>query len=276
MAASLRMAGARAPSASARLSDTEFLRRIGGRVRAEREARGLTRRALASASDVSERYLALLESGAGNASVLILRRVASALSVAIEALLLADGVASRSSAQRRRVALIGLRGAGKTTLGALLARKLGVSLIEMSREIRRDTGLPVSEVMALYGPAGYRRIERTTLERLLRDVERGVLVAGGGIVTDDATFDLLLSTFHTIWLRARPEEHMARVLAQGDFRPMAGHREAMEDLKRILAAREPMYRRAHAIVDTSGDTPEQSLRKLASAIAVQTQDERSE
>jgi XRE family aerobic/anaerobic benzoate catabolism transcriptional regulator len=169
--------------------------------------------------------------------------------------------------RRRRIALIGLRGAGKTTLGTLLAAELKVPLVDLDHEVARETGLPIGEVMALYGQAGFRRLERKVLDRVLRDNERAVIVAGGGIVAEEEGFKTLLASCYTVWIRAGPEEHMARVLAQGDFRPMAGNDDALEDLKRILAAREPLYRAADAIVVTSGEAPAESLARLRAAIA---------
>jgi XRE family aerobic/anaerobic benzoate catabolism transcriptional regulator len=170
-------------------------------------------------------------------------------------------------ARRKRIALIGLRGAGKSTLGAMLAKELGVPLVELNREVVRETGLPVSEVIALYGLPAYRRIELRVLERVAREQERAIIVAGGGIVTEDDAFDLLRAHCYTVWLKAKPEEHMARVLAQGDFRPMAGNDEAMDDLRRILASREALYGKADAVIDTSGETAEQSLTKLLDAVS---------
>jgi XRE family aerobic/anaerobic benzoate catabolism transcriptional regulator len=172
------------------------------------------------------------------------------------------GTGGSNSARSSRIALIGLRGAGKSTLAAMLAEALHVPLVELNREVARESGLPVAEVIALYGAVAYRRIERRVFERLARERKRAVIVAGGGIVHDEQAFDLLLANCHTIWIKARPEEHMARVLAQGDFRPMAGNDEAMDDLTRMLDAREPMYRRADDVVDTSGETPQQSFAKL--------------
>ena len=277
--------------------DTRFLVELGGRVRDLRERRGMSRKVLARASQVSERYLAQLETGNGNISVMLLRRVASALGVTVGEVLVPeanDSVERRlirrflerlplhrleevifrlmrdfgheEASRRKRIALIGLRGAGKSTLGAMLAGELELPLIELNREVARETGLPVSEVIALYGLPAYRRIERRVLERVTREHERAVIVAGGGIVADDEAVNLLLSNCYTIWLRALPEEHMARVLAQGDLRPMAGNDEAMEDLKRILAAREAMYGKADAVIDTSGDTPGESFAKLRDAV----------
>lgn len=277
--------------------DAAFLGEVGRRVRTLREQRGMTRKALAKESDVSERYLGQLEAGEGNASILLLRRIASALNVSIGELLLPE---DRNAVERRlitrflerlpahrmedvifrlmrdygheealrkkRIALIGLRGAGKSTLGNLLAKQLAVPCVEVNEAIRRHTGLPVSEVISLYGQGGYRRIERQVLERVIGDYDRAVLVVGGGIVSEEETFNLLLANCYTVWLKASPEEHMARVLSQGDFRPMAGNEEAMEDLKRILAAREPLYRKADAVVDTAGESPEESLQKLVNIV----------
>lgn len=249
-------------------TDARFLLTLGRRVRELRERRGMSRKLLARDSRVSERYLGHLESGAGNISVLLLRRVAAALRVAPGDLLRADEHDSIEERliRRKRVALIGLRGAGKSTLGAMLASELQVPFVELNREVARETGLPVGEVIALYGQAGYRRIERKALERVVAANERAVIVAGGGVVAEEEAFGLLLAKCYTVWLRAQPEEHMARVLAQGDTRPMAGNADAMDDLRRILAAREPLYRKADAVVETSGETPEASLAKLRAAV----------
>jgi len=277
--------------------DTLFLADLGSRVRELRERRGMSRKLLARESQVSERYLAHIESGSGNISVMLLRRVAAALGVTVSEVLIPqtqDSVERRlirrflerlplhrleevifrlmrdfgheEAARRKRIAIIGLRGAGKSTLGALLANELKVPLIELNREVARETGLPVSEVIALYGLPAYRRIERRVLERVTREQERAVIVAGGGIVTEEEAFNLLLANCYTVWLKARPEEHMARVMAQGDLRPMAGNDEAMDDLKRILAAREALYGKADAVIDTSGETPAASLAKLRDAV----------
>ena len=164
--------------------------------------------------------------------------------------------------RRKRIALIGLRGAGKSTLGSRLASEMGVPFIELDREIERETGMPARELFALYGQAGYRRIEHRTLERLCREQDKGVISVGGGAVSQPETYDLLLSNCLTVWIKAQPEEHMARVLAQGDLRPMAGNDEAMEDLKRILQARESLYAKADTVVDTSGETVDESFMKL--------------
>ena len=280
------------------LDDNQFLFDLGKRVRALRDHRGMSRKLLARESKVSERYLGQLETGDGNISIMLLRRVAAALSVGLTELLIPEARDSVEQAlirrfltslpghrleevivrlqrdfgqdeatRRNRIALVGLRGAGKSTLGALLATALKVPLIELNREVARETGLPVGEIIALYGQSGYRRIERRVFERVVAEHDRVVIVAGGGIVADDEAFNLLLANCYTVWLRAQPEEHMARVLAQGDLRPMAGNEEAMDDLKRILEAREPAYRKADAVVDTSGESPAASLRKLCDAVA---------
>ena len=180
---------------------------------------------------------------------------------------LIDELGEPDHSTSQRVALIGLRGAGKSTLGSALAELLGVPFIELNREVERETGMPAAEVFDLYGQAGYRRIEHRCLERVLAEHERAVLSLGGGVVSEGDTFDLLLRSCRTVWLRASPEEHMGRVLAQGDLRPMAGHQDAMEDLKRILAAREPMYRKADAVVDTSGQSPAESLQALRRVVS---------
>ena len=289
------------PATELSSDDANFLSALGRRVRALRDQNGMSRKLLAQQSKVSERYLGLLEAGDGNISVMLLRRIAAALSVSLPDLLTPEqpGAALRrrigrfleqlpvqqldamidrltsefgqdQRARRQRIALIGLRGAGKSTLGAMLAKALSAPLIELNREVARETGLPVGEVMALYGQSGYRRIERKVFERVIVENDRAIVVAGGGVVADDEAFNLLLANCYTVWLKAQPEEHMSRVLAQGDLRPMAGNAgndEAMQDLKRILDAREASYRRADAIVDTSGETPEASFARLRDAIA---------
>jgi XRE family aerobic/anaerobic benzoate catabolism transcriptional regulator len=276
--------------------DIKLLTEIGRQVRQARERRGLTRKALSQEAQVSERYLAQLEAGEANASVLLLRNVATALEMRITELLgdretsaeqrlirrfldelpahrledvifkLMRDFGPEESARRRRIALVGLRGAGKSTLGAALAKELGVGFVELDHEIEREAGISLSEIFMLYGQAGYRRIERRCLEAILQSKDPVVLTVGGGIVSELDTYNLLLTHCFTVWLRAQPEEHMARVMAQGDFRPMQGSAEAMEDLRRILEAREPLYRKTDVTVDTAGETAEQSLRKLRRAI----------
>jgi XRE family aerobic/anaerobic benzoate catabolism transcriptional regulator len=257
------------------------------RVRAIRARRGLTRKALAEGAGISERHLANLESGSGNASILILQQVATALQCPLAALLgdvsttspewllirnLLDGRgeadlrrarlrvaelfgASRGASDRMcRIALVGLRGAGKSTLGRMLAEDLGRPFVELNREIARIAGCSVAEIHALYGANAYRRYERQALEQTLDTLPEAVIATPGGIVSEAATFGLLIGRCFTVWLRATPEEHMGRVVAQGDTRPMAGHREAMDDLKRILAGRTDFYAKADLAVETSGRT----------------------
>ncbi len=291
------LASPRADELSA--EDAHFLAAFGKRVRALRERRGMTRKLLAREADVSERYLGQLESGDGNVSIILLRRIAFALNVTLGEVLTPEqeGAAEQrlirrflaqlpahrledvifrltrefgheEAVRRQHLALIGLRGAGKTTLGGMLARDLRVPFIELDQEIAQETGLPLSELFTLYGQSGYRRIERRCLERGLKEHARAIIAVGGGVVSEEETFTLLLAQCHTVWLKAKPEEHMARVLAQGDLRPMAGNAEAMEDLKRILAAREPFYRKADSVVDTSGRTLEESFAALRQLVRV--------
>lgn len=280
--------------------ELKLLAEIGRQVRQARERRGMTRKTLSQEAQVSERYLAQLEAGEANASVLLLRNVALALDMRLTELL-GDREASaeqrlirrfleqmpahrledvifrlmrdfgpEESTRRRRIALVGLRGAGKTTLGSALARELGVTFIELDHEIEREAGISLSEIFMLYGQAGYRRIERRCLEAILERKDPVVLTVGGGIVSEIETYNLLLRNCFTVWLRARPEEHMQRVMAQGDFRPMQGSAEAMEDLRRILDAREPLYRKADVTIDTAGESLEQSLVKLRRAVDAAT------
>jgi len=277
--------------------EAEFLTTLGKRVRELRDQRGMARKILARDADVSERYLALLETGAGNVSIVLLRRIAAALGVSLTELLSDAGrsaehrlihrflerlpqhrleevafrlmrdFGSQEAARKQRVALIGLRGAGKSTLGAALAEELRLRFIELDREIEHEAGMALSEVFMLYGQSGYRRIERRCLEKTIEAHARAVISVGGGIVSEPETYELLLSNCFTVWLKATPEEHMARVLAQGDLRPMADSEQAMEDLRRILEARAPLYRKADALVDTSGQTEVSSLAALRQAVA---------
>ncbi len=279
-------------------ADADFLLAMGHQVREARERQGMARKALSQSAGVSERYLAQLEAGEGNASILLLRSVARALGVQLTGLIepSANSVEQRlirrfldrlpehrledvvfrlmrefgheEAARKKRIALIGLRGAGKTTLGASLATDRRVPFVELDREIEREAGISLSEVFLLYGQAGYRRIERRCLARTLETHPEMVMTVGGGIVSEPETFNLLLQNCLTVWVKAAPDEHMARVVAQGDLRPMQGHAEAMEDLTKILEAREPLYRKADATLDTTGERPEQSLRKLREAVSV--------
>ncbi len=243
---------------STQSGDEAFLAALGERVRAWRERHRITRRALAQSSGVSERYLAQLESGQGNMSILLLRQLAKAMQVPVE-----DLVREHPSAPRRdRIALVGLRGAGKSTLGAKLAAELGVPFIELDREIEREAGATLSELFGMYGQDGYRRFERRALERVLSGNERCVIATGGSLVTAPETYERVLSSCFTIWLKAAPEEHMSRVIAQGDLRPMHGHAAAMDDLKQLLIERTHLYSQADVEVDTAGRTIRQSLAEL--------------
>jgi len=257
----------------------------------------MTRKQVSQKADVSERHLAQLESGEGNISVVLLQRIATALRVPmanlfapqaeqaaekkmIQTLLerlpehrLEDAVSrlmrdfgNEEKMRRRRVALIGLRGAGKSTLGSMLAKEMAYRFVELDSEIEKDTGMPLGEIFSLYGQSGFRAIERRTLERVLKENERVVLSVGGGVVSEKETFDFLLSHCYAVWIKAQPEEHMSRVMAQGDFRPMAANNQAMEDLRRILEARDPLYRKADLILDTSGTSAEESFAKLEVAL----------
>ena len=277
---------------------TALLRRLGERVRRARAQRGISRKALATDSGVSERYLAQLESGQGNISVLLLQQIATALNVPIAELVSEEAAApaelalivqflkrltpqalskvrsqllhehGRASAERmRHIALIGLRGAGKSSLGKRLADELDCAFVELDAEIEREAGTSLAEIFLLYGQAGYRRYERRCLERILQAHPRCVIAAGGSIVADAANYDLLLSSCFTVWLKALPEEHMARVVAQGDMRPMAGNVEAMDDLRRILEGRNALYAQADVTIDTAGRSIDQSFSALAAAIA---------
>jgi len=270
---------------------------VGARVRELRNQRGMTRKMVAQEADVSERHLAQLESGEGNISIVLLRRIAGALNVFLAELFVArveepvekqtirrvlDGlpadsleeVASRllrefgrnEALRRSRVALIGLRGAGKSTLGSRLALENNVPFVELDREIESDTGMPLAEIFSLYGQSGYRAIEKRTLQRVLRESECAVVSVSGGVVSEKETYDYLLSNCFTVWIKAQPDEHMSRVIAQGDFRAMAGSNQAMEDLRRILEAREPLYRKADLTLDTSGCSVEQSFSQLKTAV----------
>jgi XRE family aerobic/anaerobic benzoate catabolism transcriptional regulator len=275
-----------------------YLRLLGDRIRDARARRGMTRRILARDSKVSERYLAQLESGQGNISIVLLRQIAYAMGLPLADLvreepdrpieltlliqtlsrlqpqelsqarkLLTDTFGTVvESARRQRIALIGLRGAGKSTLGERLAKAKGVPFIELDREVERESGTTLAEVFDLYGQSAYRRYERRALENAIERHHRAVIATGGSIVTEPGTFDLLLSACFTVWLTAAPEEHMSRVVAQGDYRPMAENDEAMDDLRRILASRSALYAKADATVDTVGKTVDECLRELEAAV----------
>jgi XRE family aerobic/anaerobic benzoate catabolism transcriptional regulator len=242
--------------------EAAFLTRLGERVRAWRTASGTTRKALAEASGVSERYLAQLEAGRGNISVLLLRKVARATGVRMEHLLRDDEAAPRSE----RIALIGLRGAGKSTVGQKLAQSLGIPFVELDREVEREAGAKLGEVFAMYGQDAFRRFEQRALERVLNQNERAVIATGGSLVTEAATYRQLLECCTCVWLKASPEEHMARVIAQGDMRPFKGRSAPLDELRKLLADRDRLYARADLIVDTSGKTVRQSLEEIRRAI----------
>ncbi len=280
-------------------SRNPLLAALGDRVRTLRAQRGLTRKAVAAAADVSERHLANLEYGTGNASILVLQQVAGALQCSLaellgdfttrspEWLLIRDVLEHRTEdelrrarialhglfnagasdpARHRRIALVGLRGAGKSTLGPLLARELGLPFIELSRAIEVLAGCSVREIHDLCGTAAYRRYERRALDDAVQAHGAVVIATPGGIVSDPATFNELLAHCTTVWLQASPEEHMGRVVAQGDTRPMAASREAMDDLRRILDGRAAFYSKADLTVDTSGHTPQESLVQLCTGV----------
>jgi XRE family aerobic/anaerobic benzoate catabolism transcriptional regulator len=240
-----------------------YLSRLGERVRAWRIESGTTRKALAAASAVSERYLAQLEAGQGNISVLLLRRVARAMGVAVESLVKEDVAAP----QRERIALIGLRGAGKSTLGAKLAQLLHMPFVELDREVEQEAGAKLGEVFAMYGQDAFRRFERRALERVLGQHERAVIATGGSLVTDPANFELLLERCFCVWLKASPEDHMARVIAQGDMRPFKGRSAALDEIRKLLAERDALYARAAAAVETTGKTVKQTLQELRKALS---------
>src|SRR3989442_14635778 len=227
-----------------------YLSRLGERVRAWRTEHGMTRKALSLACGVSERYLAQLESGRGNISVLLLRKVARAMGVAVEHLVREEESAARSG----RIALIGLRGAGKSTLGGRLAHGLKLPFVELDREVEKEAGAQLGEVFAMYGQDAFRRFERRALERVLGEHPQAVIATGGSLVTDPGTYELLLERCRCIWLKAAPQEHMNRVIAQGDTRPFKGRSAALDEIRKLLDDRDRLYCRANAVLATSGKT----------------------
>ena len=291
------MKTARAKPAPGR--DTEvYLRRLGERVRVLRNQRGMTRKALAQHARVSERYLAQLEAGLGNCSIVLLRRIARAIGLpvtqlvhegaepALDLVLLSQFLErlppemlvearklvtehfSSPAEARRRIALLGLRGGGKSTLGRLLADSLGLPFIELDREIERRSGTTLSEIFDMFGQETFRRAEREALDEVLRQHQHFVVATSGSIVTEPGTLELLLSSCLTVWVRAEPEEHMKRVITQGDMRPMANSARAMGDLISILKSREPLYAKAEVVLSTTGKTPEQNLAELLRVITI--------
>lgn len=290
------------PVSDLRPAPTNTLGDLGARVRAWRARRGMTRKQLAADSGLSERFLADVEGAKGNASVNSLEAIARALNISLlelmqdaprpalarvqsllarlddtqldqaHALLASHYGLANAAGRDQRIALIGLRGAGKSTLGAQLAELRGVPFVELDREIEREAGTSMNEILLLHGQAGYRRYERRAMFRIAQDHADGVVMTtGGSIVSERETFDLLQSHFYCVWLKANPEEHMARVVAQGDMRPFDATRgattEAMDDLRRILASREPLYARADAVVDTAARSQKQSLKDLERVVA---------
>jgi XRE family aerobic/anaerobic benzoate catabolism transcriptional regulator len=274
-----------------------FVAEVGQLVRRGRAKRGLTRRKLAEESGISERYLAQIESGQGNPSVIVLKAIAEAIDVPIIALLpsarprsaaltrildqlarlplsefpaIAGMIESRVAAvadRGRRIALVGLRGAGKSTLGKKLAAHLGVAFVELNRVVEQEYGASVPLLIEMSGLNTFRRYERECLARVIAEHEAVVIATAGGIVSNPDTYALLLRCTHTIWVRAQPNEHMRRVMEQGDFRPMAQNREAMSDLMAILEARRDDYARAKAQLDTSDESVQESFAKLISLVS---------
>ncbi len=273
----------------------ELLETLGQKVRAIRAGRGMTRKMLSADSDVSERYLAQLEQGQGNISIGLLQRVAKALRTDLGVLLhgVDDSTAEQvlinelisgldSDEQQRalqllyqnfsttregnRIALVGMRGAGKTSLGSRLAEQMQVPFVQLVTEIERLGGMPVSEILSLSGQDGYRRLEEKALIDVLARMDKCVIETGGSIVFETRLFNLLLTTCQVVWIKAQPEEHMQRVIDQGDMRPMQSNDDAMDALRRILDAREPYYAQSHITIDTSGQSPEQSYQQLSGQI----------
>lgn len=283
------------PASPADLAVSVVMTRVGDRVRRARERKRIPRRVLSEISGVSPRYLAQLEAGEGNISIGLLQRVAMALDHRIEwflaeddpwsseALRVADLYRAASDEVRdvvmktlspepteamraRRICLIGLRGAGKSTLGRQIGTTLDIPFVELNEEIEAQSGMPVEEVMALYGPEGYRKLEAQALARSVATHDKMILAVAGGIVAEPDTYASLLAHFHTIWVKTSADEHMARVRAQGDERPMVGNPEAMEQLRSILTSREAHYQKAQAVLDTSGKTVERSVSELQQLI----------
>lgn len=286
---------ASAPAQAAERAVETLLARVGERVRKAREMKGLPRRVVSETSGVSMRYLAQLEAGEGNISIGLLQRVATALDIRIEWLLGEEDPwnsetlrfaevfrASTEEVKRQvrealtpippenlrasRICLVGLRGAGKSSLGALVGADLGLPFLELNSEIEDHSGMPVTELMALYGQEGYRTLEARAVDRIIATHSSVILAVAGGIVAEPATYNTVRSHFHTIWIKASPEDHMTRVRSQGDMRPMAGNPEAMEQLRAILKSRESLYRQAHGELDTSGRSLRQSGDDLIALI----------
>ena len=283
------------------LNPSPFLQVVGDRLRTMRSRRGMSRKVLASQANISERYLAQLEAGKANCSIVLLRRIAKAIGMQLtelvdarperplEAVLLEQFLGRLSSAQifearskliehfegktseRRndRIALVGLRGAGKSTLGKKIAERLEVPFLELDRIVEQQNGMSLGELFEMFGQETFHRSERAALEAILAKYPSFVLATGGGIVAEPATYELLLTFCLTVWVRASPEEHMQRVMKQGDLRPMANSAAAMDDLLAILRSREPLYSKADILLDTANKTPRQSLDELYMLLGVQ-------
>ncbi|KAA5611721.1 helix-turn-helix transcriptional regulator [Rhodovastum atsumiense] len=282
------------PEAADTDSGDPVLQALASRLRLLRARRAMTRRALARQSRVSERYIAQLEAGTGNASLVLLHRIAAALGVPVGVLLqevaepppellpvqrllerlspaqLAEArhllaerfLAVRPDLRRQRIALVGLRGAGKSTLGRRLAGRRGVPFHELDREIEREAAVELREIFEMQGQAAFRRLERAALDRLLAGPGGMVIATGGSLVTEPDTYETLLAHCRVVWIRTSPDEHMRRVVEQGDLRPIRDSRQAMRDLKSILASRESLYARADLVLDTSGQDEDRSFRDL--------------
>jgi XRE family aerobic/anaerobic benzoate catabolism transcriptional regulator len=265
------------------MTDEEFLRAFGERIRGERARRGMSRKLLAHHAGISERYLTQLESGKGNVSIVILRHLAAALGLPLSRFIdeppspeieflsrltpaqlreIYASVTTTDTSRAQRIALVGLRGAGKTTIGARTAEARGVPFIELDKEIERLSGTSLAAIIELYGQQAYRRYELQALQALLESQPRFIVATGGSLVSEAVTYDLLLRSCFTVWVRATPEEHMQRVLAQGDLRPMSGSQQAMDDLRRILEERRELYGRADAVLDTTSHTVDDSVQEL--------------
>lgn len=272
-------------------TNDELLEPLGRKVRALRAGRGMTRKMLAADSGVSERYLAQLELGKGNISIGLLQRVARALrtditdllqtgnEISAEQVLINELVQRLDSEEQHRalqllyqnfstthdcsrIALVGMRGAGKTSLGSRLAKQLGVPFVQLVTEIEKLGGMPVAEILSLSGQDGYRRLEEKALFDVLARLDKCVIETGGSIVSETGLFNVLLTSCHVVWIKAQPEEHMQRVIDQGDMRPIENNDHAMVDLRRILEAREPFYAQSHVTIDTSGVELEKSFQQL--------------
>ena len=276
-----------------------FLVSLGERVRKLRARRGMTRKVTADNAGISERHLANLEHGVGNASILVLLHLSRALQCPLaeligdvttsspEWLMLRDllegrdeatlfrvreavgeliGTTTASPSRSHRIALIGLRGAGKSTLGRMLAQSLNFPFVELSEEIEKFAGCSVSEIQALYGQNAYRRYERRALEEAIQIYPEAIIATPGGLVSDPSTFNELLTHCTSVWLKADAEDHMNRVAAQGDMRPMASSKMAMDDLRAILLGREAFYSKANVTLNTSEQPLEETFRLLLAKV----------